>query len=73
MMQEVLSDRQLLIEARGLEDDANLPANGLVGDLDSCDPGLAGGGPERGREDLKEGGFSSTVGADDAEYLAGPN
>ena len=66
---QVLADREGLVEALGLEDDADLAADlrGIAGDIEAGDDGAAFGGHHHGRKDAEDGGLAAAVGTEQAE------
>ena len=73
LVEHIFEDGEFVIEAWGLEDDAELLSGEVwVGeDVDVEDGDLALGGAKEGGEDSEEGGFASAVGAEDGEDLVG--
>ena len=72
LMPEVFLGGQLLIEAWGLEDDADLPAKliAIRGKIESEHGDFAGLDGNERAENSKESGFAAAVGAEESEDFA---
>ena len=73
VVDQVLLGRQLLVEAGGLEDDADLPADAVpgVGRVHPHDTDPARRGGDEGRQDAEQRRLAAAVGAEQRECLAG--
>jgi len=71
LVAKVLHDGQFLIQAGGLKDDADTPSNPmrLPDDIQIEDLSPASCRKQEGREDLEDGGFPPTVGAQESKNL----
>ncbi len=75
LMPEVFVGGEFEIDARGLEDDADVAAqrSGLANGVEAGDGGAAGGGDHEGGKNAEQSGLAAAVRAEKAEKFGGVN